>query len=123
MDIIKKIRIGNIELRPIKESVSAKYIAEIVKWYPNPHYKHEDDYNWDEEKEWATAKNSNCRIHKSCFANPESCYVLSFIDDFKEGEEPDIIECGSRVITLNNSEDLQDYIKVCELMFNYIRGN
>ena len=122
MNIIKKIRIGNIELRPIKESTSSKYIAEVVKWQPNPRYKREADYDWDEEKEWATTKDSNCRVHKNCFANPESCIVLSFIDDFKEGDEPDIIECGSRVVTLNN-EDLQDYIKVCELMFSYIRGN
>ena len=58
----------------------------IDKWYPNSYYKQE--HNYIKEGDFYKYKDplyANCRIHKNCFKNPESCYAIaSFYWDSKE---------------------------------------
>lgn len=101
-------RIGNIEYRD-------KNNKEIVYWYPNPYYGRENDYNWTDDGQFAYKEDIRCRVHKSCFENNESCYVLAFVRENKD-DEPDIQSVGSRVVRLDEN-DLRDYIEVVKKIF------
>lgn len=68
--MVKSKRIGNLEFRRatylLPEDKLPKHMSyHIDYWYPNPYYKHEDDYD--------TLTN----IHKECFKNPESCFAIA----------------------------------------------
>ena len=110
---MKRIRIGNIEFR---ETAGESKLGEIVCWYTNPYFGKENEYNWSIDGEHGYKEYPNCTVHKSCFVNEESCYVISFVDNCGEDEEPDIRSVGSRFVTLSD-EDLSDYIEVCKQMF------
>lgn len=81
-----KIRLGNLELRKAsyicKEPEHPSY--HIDKWEPNKYYKQERKYIKDGD--YYRPKGSyNCRIHKNCFKNPETCYSIASFDRDKEG--------------------------------------
>ena len=59
----------------------------IDYWYPNPYYGHDDDYPEDPSSPSFRLYPTypNCRVHKDCFKNPESCFAIASFDYDKEG--------------------------------------
>ena len=113
---IKNIRIGNIEIRPYF-NVNSKIIGKIVCYYPNPTFGKEKEYKWTEDGEFAYKEGVGIKHHKSCFVNPESRYVIAFIEQEKEDEEPDLRTVGSRMFNLEK-EDFKDFVSVCKYMYD-----
>lgn len=75
-----KIRISNIELKQL--TTSDVYAYEIVKWYPNIYYGHEQEYEYDEEqKMYHNSEFSNSWIAPSLFHSPELCLVVAFFNE------------------------------------------
>lgn len=94
------MRRNNLELRKVH---NREKMFEIVKWYPNTYYGKESDYDFDGE--WYKPKGSRGHsISPSCFANPESCYVIVFIEDGLV----DFI--GDRAIELETMEEMKDFL-------------
>lgn len=74
------MRLGDLEYRNIS-------FPEIVLWYPNPHYGNEDKYIMSEDGNWYSyPDNPHCSIHKSGFANPESCITITLFRRNKDGD-------------------------------------
>ena len=109
---MKRIRIGNVELRPISDD--DKYQAEIISWYPNSHYGHENDYIKVDDEYYRYKDNEHCFIHKSCFKHPESCYVVAFVT---KSEEPDILSVCDRPWDLSE-EDEKDFKQIIKMIYN-----
>ena len=101
-----KLRLNNIEFREYSDHKK----FEIVKWYPNKYYGKELEYKWNGD--FAYMPNSMGKIHKSCFNNPENCYVISFIDF--NITEPNIEVVGFRDIQLDEDSYL-DYRTVANM--------
>lgn len=85
--MIKRKRIGDLEFSPAsyllpKERWPENPSYDIVLWYPNSYYGRDEEFPEDlldnsyrnDPKYW------NCRIHKSCFKNPETCFTLASFD-------------------------------------------
>lgn len=97
---MKNIRIENIELKKSKYKDS---YYEFVKWYPNPHYKQEenligDGYVWQQE----FLSKGNYHIHMSCFEHPESCYVIASLKKDNDGWYLETVD--SRLLDLSIEE-------------------
>lgn len=115
-------RQGNIELRLThtygKES---KIYYEIIKWYPNEYFGHEDDYIWDDSVQMYKRANIDYPyyIHPNCFKKPETCYsIATLVPHHKFEDEHDIKSVGSRVVNLNE-QDLKDYLDVVRYSFEH----
>ena len=92
-----KIRISNIELRQL--TTIDTYSYEIVKWYPNNYYGHEQEYEYDEEKEmYHNSEFSNSWISPSLFHSPESCLVIAFFNEL------DKLTTTGHLLDLNEDE-------------------
>jgi hypothetical protein len=119
-------RFGNIGF----DYINKQY--EILKWQPNPYYGKEEDYELiklnpvsvkvtEEDVYGYTPKGEHYGafiVDKSCFENPETCYVLSTftIDD----EGPNLVWCGERPLNLDKRE-WSNFMKCVKLAYNYIR--
>jgi len=59
----------------------------IQLWYPNPYYGKDDEFpESPTDSDFRLDPNIPCfRIHKSCFKNKETCFVIAFFDRDKEG--------------------------------------
>jgi len=103
-------RIGNIEIRELGENKT--YSHEVVFWYPNKYYGHEDDYIRMGDF-FKKPGESGWHIHKSCFNNPETCYVIAFIliPEDEDDDPPNLITLGSRPFILKE-EDLISFEKL-----------
>ena len=108
---MKKIRIGNVELRPL--GVDDKYLAEIIEWYPNTYYGRENDFIKVDNERYRYKDSENCFVHKSCFKNPESCYVIAFVTN---NEEPDILSVCNRPWDLSE-EDEKDFKQIIKMIY------
>lgn len=115
---LKKIRINNIEVRPLPQDDEEKYMAEIVCYYPNPYYGNEDKYikSKTDPDFYIYPDNLYCKVHISCFKNPESCYVVAFVTN---GEEPDIRTVGDRPWTLNEKDE-EDFKQIIKMIYDLI---
>jgi len=100
-------RINNIELRSVSSNDIVRFL-EIVKWFPNKYYGHEDEYvkygNY-----YVPRNGESYNIHESCFKNKESCFTVASISI---DDNPEI-----RPININNLTDdeiliYNDLIKV-----------
>jgi len=114
-----RIRINNIEFRPFKNKENDKYLGEFVCYHENPYYQHETDFvqcELDPDYYYSPDGNPHCRIHKSCFVNPESCYVIA---DLTKADEPDIRSIGNRPWTLNETDE-QDFKTVVLMTYERI---
>ena len=127
------LRIGNISF----ESSRSRY--EIVKYELNPYYGKEDDYELielksilnfddsipyeDKEKVYAyTPKGEyNCVIDKSCFVNPESCYVVAHFEVDKDGWA-DLVWCGDRPLKLSKTE-WKNFMECVQFGYKHINGS
>lgn len=100
-----RIRINNIEFRPFKNKENYKYLGEFVYYKENPYYQHEADFvqcELNPDYYYSPDGNPCCKIHKSCFANPESCYVIA---ELTREDEPDIRSIGDRPWTLDEIDE------------------
>lgn len=97
---MKPIRINQIEIR---KTTYKEHPYEFIKWYPNLYYQQWDkmiEDGWREDVE--SLRKDHCSIHKSCFINPESCYVIAWMKKDKEGYYMETV--GSRLLNLNEEE-------------------
>lgn len=108
---MKRIRIGNVELRPISDN--DKYQAEIRLWYSNCYYGHENDYIKVDDEYYRYKDNEHYFIHKSCFEHPESCYVVAFVTN---NEEPNILSVCDRPWDLSE-EDEKDFKRIIKMIY------
>lgn len=104
------MRLGDIEYRIINNHI------EIIKWYKNDYYGHENDYIKDGDFYHPTY-DSHISIHKSCFEYPESCYVIATIDI---KEEPAVNSVGLRAFELTD-EDYKNFREIVKLAYNFAR--
>ena len=104
------MRIGNIELRCVNET------WEIVRWYPNLYYQRENEFIKVDDERYRYKDKDNFYVHKSCFKNPEACYVIAFIEGSED--EPDIRAIGIRPWMLDEKDE-QDFKQLLKLNFDY----
>jgi hypothetical protein len=99
------IRVNNIEFRKYTSSKTKKPLYEIIKWIPNSCYGKEKEYrkNGYVDSFGGDFLKKGCRsIQKSIFKNPESCYVLAFIE--KGSESWELRSVGERMLDLTHQE-------------------
>ena len=97
---MKDIRIENIELKKTKYKDS---LYEFVKCYSNSYYEQKEIMlkdGWQETMDGVMR--NHCHIHKSCFENPESCYVIAWLKKDNDGWYMETV--GSRLLDLSIEE-------------------
>lgn len=112
-ELKKKKRIGNIQCEP--QAGDEKYAYDIVCFYPNSFYGHIQDYKPDPHNpEFYTSDvYPHSYIHKDCFKNPESKYVVAMVTN---EEEADVRSVGMRPWELSE-QDTADFKKILEYIF------
>jgi hypothetical protein len=121
-----KMRLGDIAFE------NCNNVYEIVKWFPNEYYNREKDFELvklnsingdtptDDEYVYTPKGDGygSIIIDKSCFKDPETCYVLATftIDD----EGGNLIWCGSRPLNLTKKEWL-DFIECVKFGYDHIK--
>jgi hypothetical protein len=114
-----KIRINNIEFREYTSTKVNKSFYEIVKWHSNPNYNKEQEYKDNGYVHiGGFLKKDFHSIDINCFKNPESCYVIAFIE--KGSESWDLRSVGERLVELNQEEqnDFFDVYKMGQFKLN-----
>ena len=95
-----RLRIDNIELRKINYKDSP---YEFVKWYPNTYYKQEEKMLSEGYTDTGySLRKDNVSVSYSCFENPESCYVVAWLEKDKEGCY--LRTVGDRLLELSKEE-------------------
>lgn len=115
-------RIKNLEFRPaVYLTIAPKNPAwSIDYWQPNRYYGHENDYEVSKINPDCYI-GEGCRIHKSCFENPESCFTLG---SFEYDEHEEIYEfhfCGDRPLSLSE-EERKNFWKLIEYGYNELNN-
>ena len=117
-----KIRVNNIECRL---SRTGRY--EFVKWSVNEYYGNEEKMVNEDGFErldfglgaFALRKNGRT-IHSSCFENPETCYVVAYLEYDKSEGCCDMTTVGPRLLELKK-KDIKAFFKVYEIAEELIR--
>lgn len=105
---MKNKRINDIEIRKTSNGNRTESFYEIIKWEPNPYYQKENEYQLNADGEfYYQVENIHCKIHKNCFINPETCYVLAWV---KDGNVEFI---GNRPFELDKKE-FKTFIKIAK---------
>lgn len=102
-----KVRIGNIECRPVSTNPTD---YEIVKWEECPYYQKENEYvqnGWELSDGFYRKNNSN--IDVSFFSLPETCYVVAWLRVKRESIKLESV--GRRILDLNK-EEVEDFMEV-----------
>lgn len=100
-----KIRINNIEFRKYTSTKQKNPLYEIIKWSTNPYYGKEEEYRkkgYIDNFGGSWLQKDGHSIDKYFFLNPESCYVLAFIE--KGSEEWELKSVGERLLDLTPDE-------------------
>jgi hypothetical protein len=85
----------------------------ISKIEVNPHFGKESEYILDGEF-YQKDKDSISKIHKNCFKNPESSYVLAYWIDINDDEKtPDLKFVGGRPFELTK-EEMNDFMDLAK---------
>ena len=111
------IRINNIECR---ETTYKSKEYEFVKWEKNMYYGTEKEL-LDEGYErieydsggWAMTR-SNHTIDSSCFKNPETCYVIAWLEPNRREPDVNLLSVGSRLLDLSE-EDMDAFFRVYKI--------
>jgi hypothetical protein len=113
MDKLYHVRVNNLEFKELEDGS-----GHINRYYPNDYYGKEGEYILDREDPefYNPPGRENVHIHKNCFANPESSYVVAIFDPDKE-EEPDLRFIGGRIFELDE-DDAADFWTVAKMGFN-----
>lgn len=78
---------------------------EIVKYEPNPYYGKEEEYDFDGEYYRPKGYDNLYSIHKSCFTNPESSFMLGCWKNIDNDELiPNLELVNSRPFDLDEEE-------------------
>lgn len=104
---MKPVRINQIEVRKTNYK---EHPYEIVKWCKNQYYQQWDNMlsdEWGENLGFLSKGITN--IHKSCFENPESCYVIAWLKKDSDGYYLESV--GSRILELNE-EEFKDFMDI-----------
>ena len=117
-----KIRINNYECR----KTNGSYDYELLKWYTNSYYGKEQqmiDEGWEKVTNpngtWSLKKGHK-NVHESCFKNPESAYVIAFLEINHKEPDINLITVGSRMLDV---EDTNDFLLVYRLAVEKIKNN
>jgi len=117
-----KIRVNNIECRL---SSTGRY--EFVKWSVNEYYGNkekmvnEDGFElFDYGKGQFSLRKNGRTIHSSCFENPETCYVVAYLEYDKNEGCCDMTTVGPRLLELKK-KDIKAFFKVYEIAEELIR--
>lgn len=117
-----RIRINNIECR---QTIYKQREYEIIKWQKNNYYGTEEKLLSEgferveyDNGDWGM-QNGNYTVNSSCFKNPESCYVIAWLEP--NYKEPDVNMCtvGGRLLELEQSE-LNTFMKVYKIAHELI---
>ena len=103
-------RKGNIQIRRTTD-IRGKEYDEVIVWYPNSFYGREKDYNFDGKENYIYKDAPHCRIHKSCFEHPESCYTIATIEWNGAGDEFHLRTVGLRPWELGKG-DAADFLEL-----------
>lgn len=111
------VRINNIECR---QTIYKTREYELIAWYPNQYYGRkeamvkEDGYKYVEyDGDWGLSKNGYT-INSSCFKNPESCYVVAWLEPNYKEPDVNLVTVGSRLLELSE-EDRETFFKVYKI--------
>lgn len=99
---------------PAQSHLTKKYsFFEILKCEKNPYYDKENEYIFDEWNDFYYKEgNLHSRIDKSCFKNPETCYMLAHFVDLDNDEIlPNLEFTFNRPFELTEEEQIQ-FLKV-----------
>lgn len=121
-------RIGNIAVinfyeqdgkkKPVQSHLKRPKFSffEIVKFYPNPYYGKESEYELNSWGDGYRPKDSvGINISKSCFKNKEVMYMVASWDNIDHDElTPDLKFVGNRVFELD-SEEREAFMKLAEI--------
>ena len=112
-----RVRINNIECR---QTIYKHREYEFVLWYPNQYYGREETMIEDEgykrveyDGDWGLKKD-NFTITSGCFKNPESCYVIAWLEPNYKEQDINLVTVGSRLIGLSE-EDRAAFFKVYKI--------
>lgn len=119
-------RIGNLEIRPAtyllsKDKWPEKGAYHIDYWYPNGYYGRESEFLKDGDW-YVYPDHSNCRVHKDCFKNPQSCFAIA---SFSYNEHEGCYEfefVGSRPLQITK-EERDIFWKLIEYGFKELNEN
>ncbi len=111
------IRINDIECR---QTTYKPKEYEFVKWEKNMYYGTEKEL-LDEGYErieydsggWAMTR-SNHTIDSSCFKNPETCYVIAWLEPNRREPDVNLLSVGSRLLDLSE-EDMDAFFRVYKI--------
>lgn len=111
------IRINDIECR---QTTYKPKEYEFVKWEKNIYYGTEKEL-LDEGYErieydsggWAMTR-SNHTIDSSCFKNPETCYVIAWLEPNRREPDVNLLSVGSRLLDLSE-EDMDAFFRVYKI--------
>lgn len=113
--MIENKRIGDLEFRPSsyllpKDRWPKNPSYDIALWYPNNYYGRDDEFPEDPlDNSFRTdPKYSNCRIHKSCFKHPETCFTIASFDYDEHEGFYELHFCLDRPIEYLNTVEKRD---------------
>ena len=121
-----KIRINDFECR---SNIYRKDEYEMVKWEANQYYGQEkfmiesegyEKVEYD-SSDWGLRKGSHT-VNRSCFKNPETCYVIATLKLNRREPDVDMETVGSRLLDLEVDE-LDEFMKVYRLAQGMIMEN
>ena len=117
--MIEKYRINDIEFRATKSFVdNTVYYYEIVKWYDNPWYKKENDFEKRGDR-YVHKEYNFFGVEEKTFRIKECCYTLAIFRN-RDGEmEPDLTTVGDRVAKLEDNE-IMDFFTIMRYGFDKI---
>jgi hypothetical protein len=92
---------------PTQSHLTKKFnYFEIVKWEKNKHYGNEHLYKESWSGESYVDEETGVYINKSCFENPETCYVISFFENVYDDDSLHVRSVGLRPFDLSLKECL-----------------
>ena len=117
------IRIGNIECKPTGYK-DREY--QIIKWEVNSYYGseermiNEDGYEkeYHPSGDWGLTKGMHT-VNSSCFKNPETCYVIAWLNPNRREPDVDMETVGSRMLDLEQDE-LSTFMRVYRIAHELI---
>lgn len=91
----------------------------INKYYPNGFYGREKDFIKDGDF-YVYPEHPNCRVHKNCFKNPQSCYAIAGFHRDREGYY-ELQFIGDRPLDLT-PEELKDFWELIKFGYEVLNN-
>jgi len=102
-----------------KPPKDCQYNISIVKYHPNRYYGELENYidnGWEDCGEFIREKDhkGSFSIHKKCFENKETSYVIAFLKYNKEEGVTELTSVGDRLLYIEE-EDKKDFWEVYKI--------